>query len=292
MAAPFLLTFAAMSVHQRALLVIADIGGYTRFMKVHRINLAHAQDIVGRLLEAVIDGAEPALTLAKLEGDAALLYALEGRGGVPSANDVVRSIRREFLKRQARLQVDRMCSCDGCTQVGALKLKFAVHVGEIAMQKVKSYRELAGMDVILVHRMLKNSVPTSEYMLMTEQALASMPETVRARAQGLVEDFEGVGPTSVHYVDLTDPEAEAEALARVKPNFFRALWAHILMNLRSLTYIIGAKKPCAVFRNMDVALGHAAPHAALPMLTGPDGKPKIRPSDIPPPNTDPASEEP
>jgi hypothetical protein len=41
----------------QALLVIADIGGYTRFMKVHRINLAHAQHIVARLLEAVIDGA-------------------------------------------------------------------------------------------------------------------------------------------------------------------------------------------------------------------------------------------
>ena len=32
----------------RAVLVIADIGGYTRFMKVHRINLAHAQHIVAQ----------------------------------------------------------------------------------------------------------------------------------------------------------------------------------------------------------------------------------------------------
>ena len=59
----------------QALLVIADIGGYTRFMKVHRINLAHAQHIVARLLEAVIDGAGRKLMLAKLEGDAAFFYA-------------------------------------------------------------------------------------------------------------------------------------------------------------------------------------------------------------------------
>src|SRR5688500_20101798 len=45
------------------------------FMTIHRINLAHAQDVVSRLLEAVIDGAPSPLKLAKLEGDAAFFYA-------------------------------------------------------------------------------------------------------------------------------------------------------------------------------------------------------------------------
>ena len=53
----------------RAFLLIADIGGYTRFMSVHRVNLAHAQDVVAQLLESVIDGAGRALGLAQLEGD-------------------------------------------------------------------------------------------------------------------------------------------------------------------------------------------------------------------------------
>ena len=39
-------------------LLIADIGGYTRFMKFHG-SLAHAQDIVAQLLEAVIDASAP-----------------------------------------------------------------------------------------------------------------------------------------------------------------------------------------------------------------------------------------
>ncbi len=42
---------------QRALLIIADISGYTRFMRFRRMSLAHAQDMVARLLEAVIDAA-------------------------------------------------------------------------------------------------------------------------------------------------------------------------------------------------------------------------------------------
>ena len=35
------------------------------------------------------------------------------------------------------------------------------HDGEVAFQRVKHLTELAGMDVILVHRMLKNDVPVS-----------------------------------------------------------------------------------------------------------------------------------
>jgi hypothetical protein len=58
---------------QPTFLLIADIAGYTRFMKFHRASLAHAQDIVAQPLEAVIDAA-PGLTLAKLEGDAAFFY--------------------------------------------------------------------------------------------------------------------------------------------------------------------------------------------------------------------------
>ena len=56
------------------LLLIADIAGYTRFMKFHYASLVHAQHIIGQLLEAVIDAAGPSLRLAKLEGDAAFFY--------------------------------------------------------------------------------------------------------------------------------------------------------------------------------------------------------------------------
>jgi Protein of unknown function (DUF2652) len=63
----------------RALLVIADIGGYTPFMRLHRTSLAHAQDVVARLLEAMIDAA-PNLSLLEVEGDAAFLYTWTPEG--------------------------------------------------------------------------------------------------------------------------------------------------------------------------------------------------------------------
>jgi 3-oxoacyl-[acyl-carrier protein] reductase len=68
---------------QPTFLLIADIAGYTRFMKFHRASLAHAQDIVAQLLEAVIDASHPGLTLAKLEGDAAFFYMSFPQGTEP-----------------------------------------------------------------------------------------------------------------------------------------------------------------------------------------------------------------
>ena len=56
-------------------LVLADISGYTRFVKIHRASILHAEEIVTELMEAVIDAAGPPLILNKLEGDAAFLYA-------------------------------------------------------------------------------------------------------------------------------------------------------------------------------------------------------------------------
>ena len=156
---------------QPTFLLIADIAGYTRFMKFHRASLAHAQDIVAQLLEAVIDATQPHLTLAKLEGDAAFFYLAFPRGAEPRLEFVaeqVAAIYRAFHRRVSDLKINTLCMCDGCVQAGNLKIKLVGHLGEAAVQRVKHLTELAGVDVILVHRMLKNDVPVTEYLLMTE----------------------------------------------------------------------------------------------------------------------------
>ena len=155
---------------QPTLMLIADIAGYTRFMKFHSASLAHAQEIVGRLLEVVIDAAGPALRLAKLEGDAAFFYMpapKDGRFDPELIATHAARIYRAFHARAADLRVNTLCPCDGCQQSGNLKIKLVGHLGGVAMQKVKRMTELAGIDVIVVHRMLKNAVPIPEYLLMT-----------------------------------------------------------------------------------------------------------------------------
>ena len=56
----------------RAVLLIADIGGYTDYMSTHRMSLAHAEVNTARMLEKMIDAA-PGFDLIEIEGDAAFL---------------------------------------------------------------------------------------------------------------------------------------------------------------------------------------------------------------------------
>jgi len=51
-------------------MVILDISGNTKFIKMHTMSLIHAEQIVTELLETIIDTTEDVLTLNKLEGGA------------------------------------------------------------------------------------------------------------------------------------------------------------------------------------------------------------------------------
>jgi hypothetical protein len=86
-------------------LVLADIGGYTRFIRLHALSVVHAEEIVTELLEAVIDRAEHPLRLNKLEGDAAFLYA-EVQAGPDTLRSVLAQVREfgeAFAARRGEL---------------------------------------------------------------------------------------------------------------------------------------------------------------------------------------------
>jgi hypothetical protein len=255
---------------KRAFLLIADIGGYTRFMKVHRINLSHAQYVVAQLLEAVIDAATPALELSKLEGDAALFY-----GTLSKDDDVARLakkvvvIQRAFLRRRTEMESARLCSCDGCVQAGQLSIKFVAHEGEIAFQKIKRHKELAGVDVILVHRLLKNDVPVTEYMLMTEPVHACLEPELQLHARPIAHDLEGLGPTPGFYIDLGEISDKSPIVA--PSSFWAKLTAWFKMTWRSIPYFLGFRTPCEGFRNLDDI--HLLPPPSTPVLPSKDGPP-------------------
>lgn len=248
----------------RALLLIADIGGYTRFMTVHRINLTHAQEVVAQLLEAVIDAARP-FTLAKLEGDAAFFYLKLKDAPVPGElaflSERVTAIRRAFLEARADLDINRVCTCDGCVQAGKLTLKFVAHQGEVALQKVKRHTELAGVDVIFVHRLLKNSVPIREYALMSEGVYEHLHEDLKKVAQPQPETLEGLGDVTVHYVDLAAMEV---LVPPPTPSRLKAWLKWLTLTVRSLPYFLGLKKPCDGFRNLEEVLPALPAEAVRP----------------------------
>src|SRR3989454_12299633 len=84
-----------------------------------------------------------------------------------------------FHALQKKIACFNNCPCQGCAQVGNLKVKFVAHLGDVAPQRVKRLTRLAGFDVIFVHRMLKNSVPVREYLLMSEPLWERADERLR-----------------------------------------------------------------------------------------------------------------
>jgi class 3 adenylate cyclase len=244
---------------QPTFMLIADIAGYTRFMKFHRASLAHAQEIIAQLLEAVINATSRRLALAKLEGDAAFFYVPFPQGSEPDLQFVgeqAAAIYRAFHARVSDLKINNLCKCDGCTQAGNLKIKLVGHFGEAAVQKVKNLTELAGFDVILVHRMLKNNVPIPEYMLMTEPVHERTDASIRERCASHSLELDDVGSTATFYVDLERYVGEVPEAKRL------SMPARVARSLtlvaRSWPAMLGIRKACAGFRNVQDASSVAA----------------------------------
>jgi class 3 adenylate cyclase len=237
---------------QPTFLLIADIAGYTRFMKFHRASLAHAQEIIAQLLEAVIDATRQHLKLAKLEGDAAFFFLAYPPGKEADLGFVAEqsaAIYRAFHERASDLKVNTLCVCDGCQQAGDLKIKLVGHFGEAAIQKVKSLVELAGVDVILVHRLLKNAVPIPEYLLMTEPVHQRVDGAVRERAAALRVELDDLGPTATYYMDLERYVGEVPPAPKL--SYVARLLRHARLTQKSLPAMLGFAEACRDFRNVD-----------------------------------------
>jgi class 3 adenylate cyclase len=192
----------------KAVIVLADIGGYTRFIKFHSMALVHAEKIITDLLETVIDAAEYPLTLNKLEGDAAMFYALadsDAAGVVQSALRQVSGFFAAFAAKQASLMGVTLCTCSACQGIGDLRVKAIVHFGEIVLKQVRTFEELAGETVIVAHRLLKNSVAKDQYILVTE-AVERLSGGLLGTGTPAVEPCEGIGEVStVSYDPPTTP---------------------------------------------------------------------------------------
>jgi hypothetical protein len=187
-----------------AFLVIVDISGYTAFIHERETSLLHAEQIITELMEAVIDRAAHPLTVNKLEGDAALMYAETDVGDVAAGHDVLAQVKAFFPVFSLCLAKQRAersgCNCEACSGIDKLRLKAFVHVGEMAVKQVRQFEELAGESVIFVHRLLKNHVARREYVLLSEAA-RSAAGVDPALLEAHFEELEGVGAAQLWLCD-------------------------------------------------------------------------------------------
>lgn len=197
--------------------LIADITGYTQYLGASE--LEHAQQTLTALLNLLIHDTRPPLVISRLAGDAVISYGLSdnfltGQTFAETIEDTYVDFRRAI----ERMVHNTTCPCNACRNIGSLDLKFFVHHGEFAVQKLDAHDELVGSDVILIHRLLKNHVTEATgfraYTLFTDAALRKLG----LGTEGLVaheESYENFGTVAVWIEDMHPVWEEKRRLTAV-----------------------------------------------------------------------------
>jgi Protein of unknown function (DUF2652)/Polyketide cyclase / dehydrase and lipid transport len=195
----------------QAYFVIADISGYTKFLAAAELD--HAQDIIADFLDTVVEALRPPFRLAKFEGDAAFVYAVSEKVDGSLLQDTIETAYFKFRRRLRDVKQASICECKACAAMGDLDFKFAVHHGEMVKQKMGGREELAGRDVILVHRLLKNAVSEKlgrhAYALYSDACIQAMG--LDPLAQGLIQHHEAIDIIGDVQLWLRDLEAAWQA---------------------------------------------------------------------------------
>src|ERR1700694_4619311 len=184
-------------------LVIADIAGYTAFLT--GTELEHAQAIIEELTALIRERLTPPLRFVKLEGDAVLCYVDAGTFSEGERLiELLEVCYFEFSNRLFNMVRATTCQCAACASIDSLDLKFIAHYGTFVIQRSDATEDLAGPDVILVHRLLKNSITEQTgigpYVFFTDACLEHLPPSFALPKHS--ETYESFGETSGGVHDL------------------------------------------------------------------------------------------
>jgi len=199
--------------------LIADISGYTSYLA--GVELDHAQDIVADLVGTVVTALRPSFKLAKLEGDAAFMYAPAEKIDGSILLDAIERCYFGFRRRRRDVGQATACECNACVRIPDLNLKFVVHNGLSLHQKMAGRDELLGSDVIVVHRLLKNRVVEqlglTAYALISQAAIDAVGlEPVALGLTAFSETYESIGEISSWVQDLERRWQEEDSRRRVR----------------------------------------------------------------------------
>tara|TARA_B100000925_G_scaffold6161_1_gene4352 strand:+ start:191 stop:889 length:699 start_codon:yes stop_codon:yes gene_type:complete len=226
---------------KKGFLLIADISGFTDFIKIHDMRskpiigksiaafwAGHAEQLIKDLIETIITVFEPVMILNKIEGDAAFFY-LEEENSKEQASQIIDCMQlaqKKFREKLSALQYVQACPCDPCQQSKDLRLKIVVHRGEFKISQIREFIELAGQDVIFVHRLLKNSIRSDEYWLFSENFKNLLePEFVSSLElhKEKVESF-GLQKLSVLIFNSEAMSSRGSKVLSKFPNLLKMLW--------------------------------------------------------------------
>jgi hypothetical protein len=211
------------ATRRQGVLLLADISGYTGFLQgvadAHRALIVDADEppaaygAMSQLLDTIVTAITPTFRLAKLEGDA--VFAVSDVA-LPDGRAVLETVRRCYAAFRDRLTSagnNWTCTCDACSRIGMLDLKFVLHHGSFVAQPIAGHEELLGPDVNLAHRLLKNHardlVGSVPYALLTEAVTRALDIPTADMTAG-EETYDGGLSFEVRILALADAPAARE----------------------------------------------------------------------------------
>ncbi|MBS0629398.1 MAG: DUF2652 domain-containing protein [Verrucomicrobia bacterium] len=197
---------------------IADISGYTSFMIQNKMDYTHGTLVITELMNYLVKQVALPIEISKLEGDALFLYLPEDKAiknikNIPEyLGEKILEFFNAFSARVGQMYSTTPCTCGACSNIAQLNLKVVAHYGKAAINKIGSFQELAGVDVILVHRLLKNQIKEKRYLLLTEAVFEKIklpPGEKLAKGEETDKDL-GKIPIYVYYPSQTPPPKRVE----------------------------------------------------------------------------------
>jgi len=197
---------------REAMFFIADISGYTKFIFSNEKEISHSQMVIRELITTLLEKIVEPLQIIRIEGDAIFFFVFKDDPKTPwDALSEQITLKLElffkvFAHKMAELNLHKVCHCTACINIENLKLKVVVHSGPAAFYRVNDYQELTGTSPIVIHRLLKNSLNSDEYLMFTEPAYNDLTLSDKKVEEG-VESYDDIGDinTFVYYPDPPEP---------------------------------------------------------------------------------------
>lgn len=187
-----------------AIIFIPDMNGFTSY--ISKTDIKVTKKVIPALLEEIINANELSLSMVEIQGDAVLFYRI---GEPPEPRELVAQSKHIFLSFSRKLQeLSQEFSDAPISLPESLGIKIVAHYGKIGLAKIKGFIKLIGQDVIIAHRLLKNSTQADEYLLMTEQYASkfSQEELDRVFAFGELkqgqDEYQHIGTIKYRYASL------------------------------------------------------------------------------------------
>jgi Protein of unknown function (DUF2652) len=182
-----------------ATILIPDISGFTEFLT--QTEIKHSSHIINELLECIIANNRLGFHLSEVEGDAVLFYK---KGDPIPRKTLIEQCIEMYIRFHQQIKIierDSICRCGACTGVSNLTLKFVAHFGEIQEIKVSNFLKATGADMIVAHRLLKNSIDKHEYLLFSKP-LTQSDNTGNLLWMPGQEEYPAIGKVAFEYAYL------------------------------------------------------------------------------------------